>query len=96
MPLGRDMAPREGYAFEVPSSSEWAFQQFSPGLRANTFVDISSTIDKKVRAMSVYDSESRPFPHPRSGQGLEALAKQRGTIVGLNAAEAFELIRQII
>ena len=32
---------REIYAFEVPSSTEWAFQQLQPVFRPNVFVDVS-------------------------------------------------------
>lgn len=83
------------YAYEVPSSTEWAFGQFTTGFRANVFVDISTTLEKKIEAMEVYESEARPFPHPRSLEALKVLAKNWGTVVGLEAAEAFELIREI-
>jgi len=83
------------YAFEVSSSTEWAFNQFSAGFQANVFVDITSTLEKKIAAMEIYDSEIRTFPHPRSKEALIALAKRTGSIGGMQAAEAFELIREI-
>lgn len=86
-------AVREVYAFEVPSSTEWAFQQLAPSFRANVFVDISETVETKVRAMSCYQSEARPFPHPRSGEALYAIAQRWGSVAGCKAAEAFELVR---
>lgn len=86
---------RELYAFEVPSSTEWAFQRFEPIFRPNVFVDITSTLDTKIEAMAVYESEARSFPHPRSGEALRSIAQRWGTVVGCNAAEAFELIRAI-
>lgn len=84
------------YAYEVPSSTEWSVGGFSKTFQANVFVDISDTLEEKVKAMSIYKSEVQPFPHPRSPEALRALAKLRGTSVGLPAAEAFELIREII
>lgn len=89
--------PMEGflktlYAYEVPSSTEWAFQKFAPPFKANTFVDIHSTLELKIKAMELYESEARPFPHPRSPEALRAIAKKWGTVIGLKAAEAFELI----
>ena len=45
--------------------------------------------------MELYDSESRKFPHPRSPEALSSLARWRGSTVGLGAAEAFELIRDV-
>jgi LmbE family N-acetylglucosaminyl deacetylase len=86
---------REIYAFEVPSSTEWAFQRLQPSFRPNVFVDVTSTLDAKLDAMACYDSESREFPHPRSPEALRALATRWGCVVGCPAAEAFELVRSI-
>ena len=86
---------KEIYAFEVPSSTDWAFQQFQPVFRPNVFVDISTTLDLKVRAMELYESEARPFPHPRSAEALQAIARRWGSAIGCEAGEAFELIRAI-
>lgn len=80
------------FSFEIPSSTEWNFESsFSP----NVFVDISKELSKKVKAMESYKSELRKFPHPRSKEGLEAIAKRWGTVSGFNAAEAFCLIREL-
>jgi LmbE family N-acetylglucosaminyl deacetylase len=86
---------REIYAFEVPSSTEWAFSQLSPAFRPNVFVDISTTLEAKIEAMQTYESEAREFPHPRSPMALRAIAARWGSVAGCPAAEAFELIRAI-
>lgn len=90
--------PGEGvravYAFEVLSSTEWSFQQFAPGFAPNVFVDIEDTLPAKLAAMAEYESEARPFPHPRSAEAITALARLRGSTAGYPAAEAFVLIRQ--
>lgn len=86
---------REIYAFEVPSSTEWAFQCLEPAFHANVFVDITSTIAIKLQVLSHYDMEVRPFPHPRSVEVLRAIARRWGSIVGCEAAEAYQLIRAI-
>jgi LmbE family N-acetylglucosaminyl deacetylase len=86
---------KQVYAYEVPSSTEWAFGQFTTGFQANVFVDISGTLEKKIEAMEIYESEARAFPHPRAPEALRALAKKWGATAGLGAAEAFELIREI-
>ncbi|MDA8164130.1 MAG: PIG-L family deacetylase [Desulfobacteraceae bacterium] len=83
------------YTFEVPSSTEWAFQQFAPVFSPNFFIDITETMEDKVRAMSMYESEERAFPHPRSPQSLEAIAKRWGSVVGCNRAEAFQMVRRV-
>jgi LmbE family N-acetylglucosaminyl deacetylase len=86
---------RDIYAFEVPSSTEWAFQRLEPVFRPNVFVDVSRTIEAKVAAMECYESEARKFPHPRSPQALRAAAMRWGSVAGCGAAEAFELVRSI-
>lgn len=83
------------YAYEVPSSTEWAFQKFAPAFRPNVFIDIAATLEKKIEAMALYEAESRVFPHPRSAEALRAHAQYWGSAAGLRAAEAFELIREI-
>ena len=86
---------REVYAFEVPSSTEWAFQRLEPVFRPNVFVDVTHTLEKKITAMSCYRTESRQFPHPRSIEALRAIATRWGSVAGYGAAEAFELVRSL-
>jgi len=83
------------YGYEVASSTEWAFQQFEPVFSPNFFVDIEATLETKIAAMECYESEARPFPHPRSPKSLRAIAARWGSTVGLQAAEAFSLVRSI-
>jgi N-acetylglucosamine malate deacetylase 1 len=79
--------------FEVASSTDWraGSGSFSP----NYFVEIAATLELKRRALSAYASEIRPWPHARSLEAVEALARWRGASVGLSAAEAFVLGRGI-
>ncbi|HVL68434.1 MAG TPA: PIG-L deacetylase family protein [Vicinamibacterales bacterium] len=86
---------RELLAYEVASSTEWAFGQFEPLFRPNVFVDIGATLDRKIDAMQTYESEARAFPHPRSPEALRAAARRWGSVAGLDAAEAFQIIRRI-
>ena len=83
---------KEIYSFEVPSSTEWSYRNY---FMPNVFVDISATLDKKVEALNAYHSEIREYPHPRSPEVLRAIALRWGSIIGCEAAEAFELIRAI-
>ncbi len=85
----------EIYAFEVPSSTEWAFQSLEPSFRPSVFVDISATLETKVSALACYDTETRKFPHPRSPEAVRAIAMRWGSVAGFQAAEAFELIRSL-
>ena len=90
-----DCPVKDIYAFEVPSSTDWAFQQFEPRFRPTVFTDISETIEIKIKAMKFYESEIRSFPHPRSPEALRINAQRWGSVVGCECAEAFELIRSI-
>jgi LmbE family N-acetylglucosaminyl deacetylase len=80
--------------FECASSTEWAFQAPDP-FRPNVFVDVSKTIETKLEALRAYASEVREFPHPRSPQGLVAIAQRWGSVCGVAYAEAFQLMRAI-
>jgi LmbE family N-acetylglucosaminyl deacetylase len=86
---------RELFMFEVPSSTEWGFQRFSPPFTPSVFVDVTETLDTKIRALAHYESEVRAFPHPRSPEALRSIAQRWGSVVGLRAAEAFELVRAV-
>ena len=72
------------YAFDTASSTEWAYPRtFIP----DTWIDISATLDAKLAAMACYESELRPYPHPRSLQALEYRARAFGNQVCMEAAE---------
>jgi LmbE family N-acetylglucosaminyl deacetylase len=86
---------RDVFAFEVPSSTEWAFQRIEPPFRPNVFVDIADSLETKIAALGCYETEARKFPHPRPPEALRAIATRWGSVVGLQAAEAFELIRSV-
>lgn len=86
---------KEIYTFEVPSSTEWAFGQFRPSFQPNVFVDISTTLEIKIQAMQIYESETQNFPHPRSSEALGAIAKRWGSVSGLHSSEAFKLVYSI-
>ena len=86
---------RELYAFETPSSTEWAFTAAPAPFRPNVFVDIGRDLEGKLGALACYPSEVREFPHPRSAEGLRAIARRWGTVAGCAAAEAFELVRHL-
>ena len=86
---------RDIYTFEVPSSTDWAFHQSGQSFQPNVFMDITETLETKIQALSVYETEMRAFPHPRSQKAIQANARRWGSGVGCEAAEAFELIRSI-
>lgn len=81
--------------FETASSSEWRAPSSFPAFQPNWFVDIESTLETKLRALEAYSEELRTWPHARSLEALEHLARWRGATVGREAAEAFVLARRI-
>ena len=83
------------YTFEVNSSSEWNTPNSSNCFMANYFVNISDQITEKIALLSCYQKEMPLYPHSRSIETIEALAKVRGSSVGVAFAEAFMLIRQV-
>jgi len=82
-------------SFEVASSTEWQPPGSAQAFQPNWFVDISDQWDRKREALVAYAMEMRPWPHPRSFDAVEHLARWRGAQVGVEAAEAFCLLRQL-
>ena len=83
------------YAFEVPSSTEWAGPSYDGAFRPTHFVEITAQLDAKRKALGHYAAEMRPSPHPRSLETVESLARLRGSTIGVPAAEAFMVLWQI-
>jgi len=87
---------KQVYCYET--LSETGFQapgmddQFAP----DTFVDISQTLAGKMDVMAHYASELGRGSFPRSLELIKAQAALRGSIVGLEAAEAFMCLRRVV
>ena len=82
------------YAFETVSSTEW--QTAGESFRPQRWVDIEPFLRCKLRALDAYEAEMRPFPHARSREAVEALARVRGAAAGLRAAECFVVVREVV
>jgi LmbE family N-acetylglucosaminyl deacetylase len=89
------LAIRKVLCYETLSETEWAAPLAENAFMPNLYVDISGVLATKLKAMSEYKSELKEFPHPRSLEAISALAKIRGATIGVKAAEAFMLIREI-
>ena len=83
-------------SFEVASSTEWQPPGSAPPFQPNWFVDITAQWPRKRDALAAYASEMRAWPHARSIEALEHLARWRGAQVGVEAAEAFCLLRNLV
>jgi LmbE family N-acetylglucosaminyl deacetylase len=86
---------RQLLSFEVASSTEWQPPGSAPAFHPNWFVDITAQWSRKRQALEAYAAEMRPWPHARSIAALDHLARWRGAQVGVEAAEAFCLLRQL-
>ena len=91
-----DYSTRTIYMYETLSETGWNIPNSERTFSPNTWVDITSTIEKKVQAMECYQTQIKDYPNPRSSEGIRALAMYRGSTVGYHYAEAFMLIRNII
>ena len=79
------------YAFEVPSSTEWAFHKsdiFTP----TYYNGIYKFKKEKEKLLNIYSKEMRLAPHSRSLENIMNISKIRGKSVGLKYCEAFKLI----
>ncbi|AZO41862.1 MULTISPECIES: PIG-L deacetylase family protein [Mesorhizobium] len=88
--------PRTIMAYETVSETNWNAPYVTPTFVPNVFIDIESTLDRKLEAASMFGSQMKNFPHERSIETLRALAIVRGTAVHLRAAEAFVLLRNVM
>jgi LmbE family N-acetylglucosaminyl deacetylase len=83
---------RRVLTYAPTSSTEWspaALNWFVP----NWFVDVTETLERKLAAFAHYETEQRPYPHPRSERALRAAAEFHGASCGCEFAEPFVLVR---
>ena len=82
--------------FETPSGTEWRASSDPKHFTPNLFIGISEdNLNSKIKAMESYEFEKRRYPHPRSPKALTILAQYRGTTVGKEYAESFNIIRTV-
>lgn len=83
------------YAYETLSETGWDIPNTVNEFIPTVYEEISDTLEKKLAAMNIFQSQLADFPAARSLGAIEALAKYRGATVNVMAAEAFTLIREI-
>lgn len=81
--------------YECISETEFAPILPERVFQPNYFVDISDFLFNKIEIMKIFDSELGEHPFPRSIKNIEALATYRGATIGVNYAEAFQMIKYI-
>lgn len=93
--------PKVGYTvkkilcYEVISETDWAFHYFKDTFSPNVYINVSKTLDDKIRAMSCYKMELYKEYYSFTTDDIRALAKKRGFDAGIELAESFVLLRDI-
>ena len=82
-------------AFEIPSSTDFAYFKKNNTFQPNYFLDIKKYWNKKKKALLAYKKEIKKYPNSRSLKGIEILSKFRGIQNGLEQAEGFQILKQI-
>ena len=91
-----DETVKEIYSFEVPSSTEWQYQNDQNIFKPVYYIKLEKRhVQAKLKAMQNYSTEKRKSPHPRSPEALVCNARNRGANVSSKYAECFEIIRKI-
>ena len=81
---------------EVSSATDYGDQMSLKSFRPNLFIDIKKYWKKKRDCLNIYKEELRPYPHSRSIKAIKNLSMFRGSQVGIEMAESFEIIRKIL
>lgn len=81
--------------YETISSTDSVISPAAPFV-PNVFNDVSERLEKKLEIMGMYRSEVQPEPLPRAPESIRALARYRGSIIGVKYAEAFMMVYEVI
>jgi N-acetylglucosamine malate deacetylase 1 len=87
---------RRVLAFETLSSTDAAPPVVGRAFVPVVFNDISAELERKLEIMALYESEAQLDPLPRGPEAIRALARFRGATVGVEYAEAFWLVRELV
>jgi len=82
--------------YETLSSTEAAPALLDRLFVPNVFNDITPHIERKIEIMALYETEAQPDPLPRGAAAIRALGRYRGATIGVEYAEAFMLIREVV
>lgn len=84
------------YAYETLSETEWNIPCADNAFIPTVYNNITMELELKIEAMKCHASQLCDYPHPRSLEAIEALAKYRGSTVFCHYAEAFMVIRSLL
>ena len=80
------------HLMETVSATDWTYPGTATPFLPNEFVDITDTLEQKLKACECYRNVMRPFPHSRSPEVIRGLAAVRGAQSGTGYAEAFQTV----
>lgn len=92
----RSLGVKRVLCFETLSSTDAAVPDNARAFLPNVFVDISLYIDRKIRIMEIFQTEKQDDLMPRGSSAIRSLARVRGATVGVEFAEAFMLVRELL
>lgn len=87
---------RRVLVYETPSETDFGVDPGRLGFRPNVYVDVTTHLERKLEITRLYTGELGVHPFPRNGDALRARAMLHGTVAGVQAAEAFVLLREIL
>ncbi len=91
----RRFGVRRVLSYETLSSTEAGPPLPHRAFIPTVFSDISRYLEPKLDIMAMYESEAQEDPMPRGHSAIHALARYRGSTIGVEYAEAFMLIREV-
>jgi len=81
--------------YETVSETHWSATCVESCFEPQLWVDISNHLSTKLEAMRRYGSQLQEEPDARSLEAISSLAKWRGSMVGMCAAECFVVVREL-
>ncbi|MGE4465983.1 PIG-L deacetylase family protein [Sphaerochaeta sp.] len=84
------------YMMETLSETEFAPALPDSSFMPNVYSDITEFMDRKLEILQVFKSEIAAHPFPRSIRNQTALATYRGASCGVEYAESFMLLKEIL
>jgi len=86
---------RRVLSYETLSSTDAMPPGMARAFVPTVFTEITSFIERKLEIMSLYQTEIQAYPLPRALESIRALARLRGSTIGVEYAESFMLIREV-
>ncbi|MBP7652086.1 PIG-L family deacetylase [Candidatus Dependentiae bacterium] len=84
------------YSYFTASSTEWGLKSRFESFFPNLYIDITESMEYKIKSMECYKTENRNYPHPRSSEALCKYAEYFAISSSCGKyAEPFMLLRNI-